>query len=93
MGYDPHPLSGFAIWIEGRYGICHSAWHWTRIIRHAHDSERDAVAALPTLYEEFLSACAGKSVEEIERDRTQRMLTLHGKEWWAPSADEWREAD
>ena len=47
------PLDGWMRWIELRFGICHSAWHWTRILLHVYESDSAAISALPCLFAEF----------------------------------------
>lgn len=46
-------LAGWRQWIELRFGICHPAWHWTRILLHSYGSDAAALAALPYLFTEF----------------------------------------
>src|SRR6201991_4224397 len=46
-------LLGFTIWVQERYLICHSAWHWTRILLHVFGGDEAAIQALPELFLEY----------------------------------------
>lgn len=62
---DHELLEGWRIWVELRFGICHPAWHWTRILLHAYGSDGPALAALPQLYDEFVAERQRDGLESI----------------------------
>jgi len=55
LGCKTSPLHGWMDWVELRFGICHSAWHWSRILLHHHGSDHAAIEALPGLFRDFVA--------------------------------------
>lgn len=50
----PNPCEAWVRWVELRFGIFNTGWHWTRILRNAFGSDEAAVGALPELYRSYL---------------------------------------
>jgi len=84
LGSNETPLDGWIHWVELRFGISHSAWHWTRILLHNYGSEQAAIEALPELHREFLAERAQIGVKGIESTLEQRLIEEHGEPWYEP---------
>jgi hypothetical protein len=83
-GFAPRPLEGWMRWVELRFLISHSAWHWTRILLHHYGTEEAAFATLPVLYREFLSDRARLTVDGIEAELRRSLLDAYGRDWHEP---------
>ena len=85
-GCSPRPLEGWMRWVELRFLISHSAWHWTRILLHSYGTEEAAFAALPTLYREFLSDRVRLKIDGIEAELKRRLSEAYGSDWHEPTS-------
>jgi hypothetical protein len=83
-GATPSPLYGWMRWVEMRFLISHSAWHWTRILVHVYGSDGAALESLPSLYEEFLADRESMGVDGIEAELKRRLIAEYGEDWHAP---------
>lgn len=83
---DPEnsPLCGWMRWVELRFLISSPAWHWTRILLHVYGSDREALDALPALYEQFLELRASIGSQGIEAEWKQRFMAEYGEDWHVP---------
>jgi len=77
-------LLGFTIWVQERYLICHSAWHWTRILLHVFGGDEAAIQALPELFLEYQRTKKGKCLEELTAERDKAIMAAYGKNWYEP---------
>jgi hypothetical protein len=87
-GQAETPLSGWLRWVEWRFLISHSAWHWTRILLHVYGSEQAAIEALPQLHREFLAQRAELGIDEIESQLRRRLIAEYGRDWHEPPTTE-----
>ena len=81
----PDPMDNFERWIEMRFRISDSAWHWTRILLHVYGSDAAALEALPSLYDEFIVELERIGFGGIEDEFTRRCVEKYGKSRGAPS--------
>jgi hypothetical protein len=84
LGYRD-PLDAWTPWVDLRFGIHHTAWHWTRILLHAYGTDEAAIRALPELYCEYIKARAELGTEGIERRLRETLLERYGEEWFEPA--------
>jgi hypothetical protein len=85
-GSSVSPMDGFMRWTEMRFGIFHSAWHWTRILLHEFGSDQACFEVLPTLYDEFVLDRERLGLDGIERETKRRLQERHGQDWWEPES-------
>ena len=80
----------FQRWIESRFGIFSSGWHWVRILQHVYGGDESAIANLPRLYDEFRTQTDGMTDSELWCMMETRMVEMRGGKHWCPdSADTW----
>ena len=63
----------FQRWIEGRFRIFGSGWHWVRILQHEYENDGDAISSLPELYDEFLATTRNMGDEELKNWMERRL--------------------
>lgn len=78
------PLAGWGLWVYRRFMIWHPAWHWTRILLHEYGTDREALAALPSLYKEFTAERDAMNLDDLLVDLRQRLFAKHGQDWYEP---------
>lgn len=81
-----HAWRGFQRWAEMRFGIFHTAWHWTRILLHEFGSDRACFEALPSLYDEFIADLERLGIDGIEAETKRRLQQEHGQHYWEPQS-------
>jgi hypothetical protein len=79
-----HPQNGWLRWVEMKFLISHSAWHWTRILVHIYGSDRAALNALPGLHAEFRAFVAEHGTDFIDREHHRRFVAEYGETWHEP---------
>lgn len=84
LGAGDSPLTGWGHYLESRFLISHPAWGWPRILLHVYGSHRDAIAALPGLYRDFLEMRAAVGVQGIIDAHGPRLIAAHGRDWYEP---------
>jgi hypothetical protein len=77
-------FGGWRDWVQMRYEVYHTAWHWVRILQHAHGSDAAALAAVPELYEQFLRDRERWGVEGIERRMKEAIRKRYGEDYGEP---------
>ncbi len=75
---DKDSFDGWQDWVELRFGISHTAWHWTRILLHHYGANAAVLSALPNLYAEFLSDREQNGVEKIKTEHRARFHLADG---------------
>jgi hypothetical protein len=91
MGRDDAGRPVFAVswqsWIETKFMISHSAWHWSRILLHKHGNDADAISALPELYKEYVKDCPADP-DELEAIHRKKFMAQYGKDYYSPKTTE-----
>ena len=80
-------------WVEMKFLISHSAWHWTRILLHVYGSDRAALDALPDLHAEFRQFVADRGVDSIDAEHSRRFMDAYGNWWHVPEETATKDPD
>lgn len=81
----PDPLSAWWLWVQMKFCIRHSAWHWTRILLHTFGSEQACIDKLVELYLEYKRDFERLGWQGIEDEQMRRLVERYGKEVGCPS--------
>jgi len=84
-GEQESPLAGWGKWIESRFLISHSAWHWSRILLHVYENDDAAIKALPDLYRQFDADRKILGVHGIDAERQRRFAAAYQADWFEPA--------
>ena len=76
---QPDPQENWFRWVEMKFLISHSAWHWTRILLHMYGSDRAAIDALPALHAEYRGFVAQHGAESINAEHYRRFVAAYGE--------------
>ena len=88
IGICEDVMSGWQRWIEFEFLISHTAWHWTRILRHEYGTESAAFDAIPNLFDRFLAVRREQGGDWIEEELSRRMQETHGNLYYCPDKTE-----
>src|SRR5262245_38569279 len=85
LGYTETLLDGWREWVELKFMICSSAWHWTRILLHNYGSEESAIQVLPTLMAEYFEKLDAIGLERIQAEHDEALRNDNGITYSVPS--------
>jgi hypothetical protein len=85
-GVSPEALDGLNRWVEMRFEIRSSAWHWTRILIHTYGDDEASFRVFPTLYDEFLADRDRLGDSGIEAEAIRRLVARYGRDWGSPDS-------